>query len=81
MLSCPHCGRHIASSSTGRIWCPMCRNGSALQPARPRRGPSPALTYEEDLPDDMPDKDYDEWFKASSLIYGVRMGPVYPPNA
>jgi hypothetical protein len=39
------------------------------------------LMYEDDLPEDMPDSDYAVWFAASKIISGVRMGPLYQPNA
>ena len=31
--------------------------------------------YEDELPEEMTDKEYDEWFKKSHVVYGVRMGP------
>ena len=31
--------------------------------------------YEDDLPEDFTDEEYDEWFKDSRLVLGVRMGP------
>jgi hypothetical protein len=33
------------------------------------------MLYEEDLPDDIDDKLYEEWFKLSRVVHGVRMGP------
>lgn len=27
-MKCPHCGAEILASSTGRIWCAKCRNGT-----------------------------------------------------
>jgi len=35
--------------------------------------------YESELPANMPDRDYDEWYKKSFLHYGIRMGPQYGP--
>src|SRR5687768_11489331 len=41
----------------------------------------PFLMYEDQLPVDMPQYDYDEWRAASSVVQGVRVGPIYPdPN-
>lgn len=36
--------------------------------------------HEDELPADMPRKDYDEWFKRSWIPGGVgcRVGPIYP---
>lgn len=34
-----------------------------------------ALMYEDDLPENMSDSEYDEWFAKSSVVDGVRMGP------
>lgn len=34
--------------------------------------------YEDQLPEDMPQADYDRWFAASCVVDGVRMGPRYP---
>jgi hypothetical protein len=36
------------------------------------------LRYEEDLPSDISKEDYDKWYKTSRLVYGVRMGEVFP---
>lgn len=33
--------------------------------------------YEDELPEDMPQEDYDAWY-AQSWVDGVRMGPKYP---
>lgn len=32
------------------------------------------LQYEDDLPDDISQSEYDEWYKHSLIIDGVRMG-------
>jgi uncharacterized Zn finger protein (UPF0148 family) len=28
LMACPRCNARIFASSTGRIWCPLCRNGA-----------------------------------------------------
>lgn len=33
--------------------------------------------YEDQLPDDMTDAEYETWYEHSVLIYGVRMGPRF----
>jgi len=33
--------------------------------------------YESELPADMPQADYAEWYKRSFVHYGIRMGPQY----
>lgn len=35
------------------------------------------LIYEQDLPLDMTEQEYSEWFKKSQIIDGVRMGPKF----
>ena len=35
------------------------------------------LQYEDELPDDMTDAEYDVWYRASRVVDGVRMGPVF----
>jgi hypothetical protein len=37
--------------------------------------------FEHDLPDEMSDREYADWREESVLVDGVRMGPVFPPNA
>jgi len=34
------------------------------------------LMYEDELPE-MTDEEYDEWYEKSSVVYGVRMGPIF----
>jgi len=36
------------------------------------------MIYEDELPADMPQADYDAWYAESRVIDGVRMGPPYP---
>jgi len=35
------------------------------------------LMYEDDLPDKMTDGQYNEWYKTSKIVYGVRMGKIF----
>lgn len=35
------------------------------------------LIYEDELPEDMTQEEYDEWYKTSSIVYGVRMGQPF----
>ncbi len=37
--------------------------------------------YEDDLPDDMTDKEYDDWYAESAVIDGVRMGKPFVRGA
>lgn len=34
--------------------------------------------YEDQLPEDLSNEDYDDWFPLSRVIDGVRMGPPFP---
>lgn len=34
--------------------------------------------YEDQLPEDLSNEDYDDWFAQSRVIDGVRMGPDFP---
>ena len=42
---------------------------------------NPEVMHEDALPEDMPEADYDAWYQLSILDCGVRVGPIYPPNA
>lgn len=33
------------------------------------------IMYEDELPESMSDKDYNQWYDVSAVIDGVRMGP------
>lgn len=35
--------------------------------------------HEDELPE-MTDAEYTEWFKQSEIVFGVRMGPMFPPS-
>lgn len=37
--------------------------------------------FEDDLPENMTDSEYSMWLDKSEIVYGVRMGPVFPTNA
>lgn len=39
------------------------------------------LCYEDDLPNDISDADYNWWYEHSQIIFGVRMGPVLTARA
>ena len=43
-----------------------------------QRGEQPNLMYEDELPNAMTTAEYDEWYKGSSVVDGVRMGPRFP---
>ena len=44
-----------------------------------QRGEQPnVLMYEDELPNAMTTAEYDEWYKGSSVVDGVRMGPRFP---
>ena len=44
-----------------------------------QRGEQPnVLMYEDELPKAMTTAEYDEWYKGSSVVDGVRMGPRFP---
>ena len=43
-----------------------------------QRGEQPNLMYEDELPKAMTTAEYDEWYKGSSVVDGVRMGPRFP---
>lgn len=34
------------------------------------------LVFEDELPEELSDKDYENWYKNSRIIYGVRMGLI-----
>lgn len=36
------------------------------------------LMYEDDLPIDITDDEYDKWYEKSRIVDGVRMGPLFP---
>ncbi len=35
------------------------------------------LMYEDELPENMTDAEYSEWYDKSSIVDGVRMGPIF----
>jgi hypothetical protein len=39
--------------------------------------PSLGWMYEDELPEDMTDKEYSRWYEQSKVIGGVRMGPKW----
>jgi hypothetical protein len=38
------------------------------------------LMYEDELPADMTDEEYERWFADSAVVDGVRMGPKIDPQ-
>lgn len=46
----------------------------------PRQPSQERFMYEDDLPANMPRKDYDDWYAKSYVPggVGVRVGPIYP---